>query len=101
VDAAAMFFVTDPARFDVLVTDNLFGDILTDLGAAISGGIGRADPTATVLSVALLLDHLGQGDQARRVEAAVAFDLATRDHAKPGSTKEIGDRLAALASQLA
>jgi 3-isopropylmalate dehydrogenase len=130
VDAAAMFFVTDPGRFDVMVTDNLFGDILTDLGAAISGGIGlaasgnldvsrtnpsmfepvhgsapdiagtgRADPTATVLSAALLLDHLGHGDQARRVEAAVAFDLATRDNAKPGSTVEIGDRLAALASQ--
>ncbi len=130
VDAAAMFFVADPGRFDVVVTDNLFGDILTDLGAAISGGIGlaasgnldvsrtnpsmfepvhgsapdiagtgKADPTATVLSVALLLDHLGHGDQARRVEAAVAFDLATRDSAKPGSTKEIGDRLAALASQ--
>jgi 3-isopropylmalate dehydrogenase len=130
VDAAAMFFVTDPARFDVVVTDNLFGDILTDLGAAVTGGIGlaasgnldvsrtnpsmfepvhgsapdiagtgRADPTATVLSVALLLDHLGHGDQARRVEAAVAFDLATRDHADPGSTDLIGDRLAALASQ--
>jgi 3-isopropylmalate dehydrogenase len=51
------------------------------------------------LSVALLLDHLGHGDQARRVEAAVAFDLATRDHADPGSTDLIGDRLAALASQ--
>jgi 3-isopropylmalate dehydrogenase len=130
VDAAAMFFVSDPARFDVVVTDNLFGDILTDLGAAISGGIGlaasgnldvsrtnpsmfepvhgsapditgtgRADPTATVLSAALLLDHLGHGDQARRVEAAVAFDLATRDDGKSGSTKEVGDRLAALASQ--
>jgi 3-isopropylmalate dehydrogenase len=130
VDAAAMYFVTDPARFDVLVTDNLFGDILTDLGAAVSGGIGlaasgnldvsrrnpsmfepvhgsapdiagtgRADPTATVLSVALLLDHLGHGDQARRVEAAVAFDLATRDHASPGRTAAIGDRLAALTSQ--
>jgi 3-isopropylmalate dehydrogenase len=130
VDAAAMFFVTDPGRFDVLVTDNLFGDILTDLGAAITGGIGlaasgnldvsrrnpsmfepvhgsapdiagtgRADPTATVLSVALLLDHLGHGDQARRVEAAVAFDLATRDHADPGGTDAIGARLAALASQ--
>jgi 3-isopropylmalate dehydrogenase len=130
VDAAAMFFVSDPSRFDVVVTDNLFGDILTDLGAAISGGIGlaasgnldvsgrnpsmfepvhgsapditgtgRADPTATILSVALLLDHLGHSDQAKRVEAAVAFDLATRDHANPGSTKEIGDRLAALASQ--
>src|SRR6266511_2600423 len=130
VDAAAMFFVADPGRFDVVVTDNLFGDILTDLGAAISGGIGlaasgnldvsrtnpsmfepvhgsapdiagtgKADPTATVLSVALLLDHLGHGDQARRVEAAVAFDLATRESAKPGSTKEIGDRLAELATR--
>ena len=130
VDAAAMFFVTDPGRFDVVVTDNLFGDILTDLGAAVSGGIGiaasgnldvsrtnpsmfepvhgsapdiagtgKADPTATVLSAALLLDHLGHGDQARRVEAAVAFDLATRDNSRPSSTKEIGDRLAALASQ--
>ena len=130
VDAAAMFFVTDPGRFDVIVTDNLFGDILTDLGAAVTGGIGlaasgnldvsrtnpsmfepvhgsapdiagtgRADPTATVLSVALLLDHLGHGDQARRVEAAVAFDLATRDHTDPGRTEAIGDRLAALTSQ--
>jgi 3-isopropylmalate dehydrogenase len=129
VDAAAMFFVTDPSRFDVVVTDNLFGDILTDLGAAISGGIGlaasgnldvsgrnpsmfepvhgsapdiartgTADPTATVLSVALLLDHLGRSDQARRIEAAVAFDLATRNHASPGRTQAIGDRLAALAS---
>jgi 3-isopropylmalate dehydrogenase len=130
VDAAAMFFVTDPGRFDVVLTDNLFGDILTDLGAAITGGIGlaasgnldvsrrnpsmfepvhgsapdiagtgRADPTATVLSVALLLDHLGQGDRGRRVEAAVAFDLATRDHTNPGRTESIGDRLAALTSQ--
>lgn len=130
IDAAAMFFVTDPGRFDVIVTDNLFGDIITDLGAAISGGIGlaasgnldvsgnnpsmfepvhgsapdiagtgRADPTAAVLSVALLLDHLGHSDQARRVEAAVAFDLATRNHALPGNTKAIGDRLAALTSQ--
>jgi 3-isopropylmalate dehydrogenase len=130
VDAAAMFFVSDPARFDVVVTDNLFGDILTDLGAAVTGGIGlaasgnldvsrtnpsmfepvhgsapdiagtgRADPTATVLSVGLLLDHLGHGDQARRVDAAVAFDLATRDHTDPGRTESIGDRLAALTSQ--
>ncbi len=129
VDAASMFFVTDPGRFDVVVTDNLFGDILTDLGAAISGGIGlaasgnldvsgrnpsmfepvhgsapdiartgTADPTATVLSVALLLDHLGHGDDARRIEAAVAFDLATRNHTSPGRTQAIGDRLAALAS---
>ncbi len=131
VDAAAMFFVTDPSRFDVIVTDNLFGDILTDLGAAITGGIGlaasgnldvsranpsmfepvhgsapdlvgqrRADPTATVLSVAMMLEHLGQFDHARRVEAAVAFDLATRNPARPSQTSEVGDRLAALASQL-
>ncbi|CAN5152246.1 3-isopropylmalate dehydrogenase [soil metagenome] len=130
VDAAGMFFVSDPARFDVIVTDNLFGDILTDLGAVITGGIGlaasgnldvsranpsmfepvhgsapdiagqaRADPTATILSVAMLLDHLGWHDQARRVEAAVAFDLATRNPARPGRTGEVGDRLAALVSQ--
>jgi 3-isopropylmalate dehydrogenase len=126
-----MFFVTDPGRFDVIVTDNMFGDILTDLGAAVTGGLGlaasanldvsrrnpsmfepvhgsapdiagqgTADPTATVLSVALLLDHLGLGEQARRVEAAVAFDLATRDAKVPGRTAEIGDRLAALTSKL-
>ncbi len=125
VDAAAMFFVTDPGRFDVVVTDNLFGDILTDLGAAIAGGIGLAasanldvsrtnpsmfepvhgsapdiagqgiaDPTAAVLSVALLLEHLGQPDAARRVEKAVSADLATRDRGQPASTSVIGDRLA-------
>jgi 3-isopropylmalate dehydrogenase len=42
VDAACIYFVQDPARYDVIVTDNLFGDILTDLGGAIAGGIGRA-----------------------------------------------------------
>jgi 3-isopropylmalate dehydrogenase len=109
VDAASMFLVTQPERFDVVVTDNLFGDILTDIGAAIGGGIGLAasgnidatrtnpsmfepvhgsapdiagkgiaDPTATVLSVALLLEHLGHGEAARRVEDAVAADLAGR-----------------------
>lgn len=131
VDAAAMFFVTDPSRFDVVVTDNMFGDILTDLGAAITGGLGlaasgnldvtrtnpsmfepvhgsapdiagthRADPTATILSVALLLDHLGRSDAARRVEAAVEFDLGTRGDPRGGrsSTPEIGDRIAALAA---
>ena len=95
VDAATIFLVTNPARFDVIVTDNLFGDILTDLAGAISGGIGlaasgninpdgafpsmfepvhgsapdiagqqKADPTAAILSVALLLDHLGLADAA-------------------------------------
>ena len=124
VDAATIFFVTDPQRFDVIVTDNLFGDILTDLAAAITGGIGlaasgninpsgeypsmfepvhgsapdiagqgKADPTATVLSVALLLEHLGHTDEAARIEAAVAADLRTRSGAR--STAEIGDALAA------
>jgi 3-isopropylmalate dehydrogenase len=129
IDAATIHMVTDPARFDVIVTDNLFGDILTDLVAAVTGGIGLAasgniditrrnpsmfepvhgsapdiagqgvaDPTAAVLSVALLLDHLGEHEAARRIEASVAFDLATRDHPSPGNTYAIGDRLAALVS---
>lgn len=129
VDAATIHLVTDPGRFDVIVTDNLFGDILTDLAAAITGGIGLAasgnldvtrrnpsmfepvhgsapdiagqgiaDPTAAVLSIGLMLAHLGMDEAARRVEAAVAFDLATRDHAHPGGTHAIGDRLAALVS---
>jgi 3-isopropylmalate dehydrogenase len=128
VDAASMFFVSDPGRFDVVVTDNLFGDIITDIAAAVTGGIGlaasgnidasgtnpsmfepvhgsapdiagqgMADPTAAVLSVALLLEHLGRADQARKVTAAVAFDLSTRDPQGPVRTKEVGDRLAALA----
>jgi 3-isopropylmalate dehydrogenase len=129
VDAASMFFVSDPGRFDVVVTDNLFGDILTDLGAAIAGGIGLAasgnldvsrtnpsmfepvhgsapdiagrgiaDPTATVLSVALLLGHLGYADAAARVESAVAADLAERAQLGARSTSEVGDALAARAA---
>jgi len=129
VDAATIHLVTDPGRYDVIVTDNLFGDILTDLAAAVTGGIGLAasgnldvtrrnpsmfepvhgsapdiagqgiaDPTAAVLSVALMLDHLGEPESARRIEASVAFDLATRDHQSPGATYAIGDRLAALVS---
>ena len=128
VDAASMFFVTDPGRFDVIVTDNLFGDIVTDLAAAVTGGIGLAasgnldasgtnpsmfepvhgsapdiagqgvaDPTATVLSVGLMLAHLGRADQARKVDAAVAFDVSTREQGVPVRTQEVGDRLAALA----
>ena len=123
VDAASMFFVTNPDRFDVVVTDNLFGDILTDIAAAICGGIGLAasgninptgkfpsmfepvhgsapdiagkgiaDPTATILSVAMLLDHLGLAEAAREVEMAVAADLRTRGDAKR-STREVGDAI--------
>ncbi|MFC6983459.1 3-isopropylmalate dehydrogenase [Streptomyces cirratus] len=124
VDAATIFFVTQPERFDVIVTDNLFGDILTDLAAAVTGGIGlaasgninptgafpsmfepvhgsapdiagtgKADPTATILSVALLLRHLGYEAQAVRIEEAVSADLAERDGTFR-STDAIGDALA-------
>ena len=109
VDAAAMFMVTQPQRYDVVVTDNLFGDILTDVAAAVTGGIGLAasgsinpdrvhpsmfepvhgsapdiagrgvaDPAAAVLSVALLLDHLGHPEAAQRVSEAVGAELAGR-----------------------
>jgi 3-isopropylmalate dehydrogenase len=125
VDAATIFMVQDPARFDVIVTDNLFGDILTDLAAAITGGIGlaasgninpdrtapsmfepvhgsapdiagqeKADPTATVLSVAMMLEHLGLPDAAAQVEGAVADDLASRGGARRRTT-EVGDAIAA------
>jgi 3-isopropylmalate dehydrogenase len=132
VDAASMFFVTDPGRFDVVVTDNMFGDILTDIGAAITGGIGLAasgnldpsgahpsmfepvhgsapdiagqgiaDPTATVLSVAMLLEHLGHTQEAAKVEAAVAASLVRRAGDPAGTrvaTRERGEALAALAA---
>jgi 3-isopropylmalate dehydrogenase len=126
VDAAAMFLVTQPQRYDVVVTDNLFGDILTDIAAAVTGGIGLAasgcinperaypsmfepvhgsapdiagkgvaDPAAAVLSVALLLDHLGHPEAAGRVAEAVAAELASRTPGASVRTAEVGDRLAA------
>jgi 3-isopropylmalate dehydrogenase len=127
VDAAAMFLVTQPQRYDVIVTDNLFGDILTDIAAAVTGGIGLAasgcinperrypsmfepvhgsapdiagkgiaDPVAAVLSISLLLDHLGHPEQARRVAEAVAAELSGRTAGVELRTAEIGDRLAQL-----
>ncbi|HPB72716.1 MAG TPA: 3-isopropylmalate dehydrogenase, partial [Phycicoccus sp.] len=126
VDAATIFMATDPGRFDVIVTDNLFGDIITDIAAAISGGIGlaasgninpsgehpsmfepvhgsapdiagqgKADPTAAILSVSMLLAHLGHAEPAARIEAAVAADLAQRGSAVR-STAQVGDAIAAL-----
>jgi 3-isopropylmalate dehydrogenase len=126
VDAAAMFFVNSPERFDVVVSDNLFGDILTDISAAICGGIGLAasgninptrefpsmfepvhgsapdiagknlaDPTATVMSVAMLLEHMGLDEAAREIEVAVSADLLSRGD-KKRSTTEVGDALVAL-----
>lgn len=128
IDAATIFFVTDPARFDVIVTDNLFGDILTDLAAAISGGIGlaasgninptnafpsmfepvhgsapdiagqqKADPTAAILSVGLLLEHFGYAEDAARINDAVAADLSERGSASR-RTSEIGDAIVARLS---
>ncbi len=104
VDAAAMWLVKAPERFDVVVTTNLFGDILSDAAAGLVGGLGVApsanigpdvavfepvhgsapdiagqgiaNPVGAVLSAALLLDHLGERDAARRVEAAVEATLA-------------------------
>jgi 3-isopropylmalate dehydrogenase len=124
VDAASMFFVSNPGRFDVVVTDNLFGDILTDIAAAVCGGIGLAasgninptgafpsmfepvhgtapdiagkgiaDPTATILSVAMLLNHLGYAEAGAKVEAAVAADLKSRSSDR--STSQIGDAITA------
>jgi 3-isopropylmalate dehydrogenase len=121
VDAACIYFVESPGRYDVLVTDNLFGDILTDLGAAVCGGIGRAasanlnpartgpslfepvhgsapdiagtgraDPTAAVISAAMMLEFLGEGDAASRITKALESLPAS-----PGaSTEEIGDAIA-------
>jgi len=128
VDAATIFLVTNPGRFDVIVTDNLFGDILTDLAGAVTGGIGlaasgninpdgafpsmfepvhgsapdiagqqKADPTAAILSVALLLDHLGLRDESARVIRAVEADIAARG-SQARATAEIGD---AIVSRLA
>jgi 3-isopropylmalate dehydrogenase len=125
VDAATIHLVTDPGRFDVIVTDNLFGDIITDLAAAVCGGIGLAasgnidatrtnpsmfepvhgsapdiagqgiaDPTAAIISVALLLSHIGEDDAAARVDKAVEQHLATRGDQKLSST-QVGDRIAA------
>jgi 3-isopropylmalate dehydrogenase len=123
VDAASMFLVTQPERFDVIVTDNLFGDILTDLGAAVAGGIGlaasgninpegtapsmfepvhgsapdiagqqKADPTAAILSAAMLCEHLGLVAEAVRIEQAVADDLVERQGAWAArTTVEVGD----------
>ena len=126
MDAASMYFVTAPQQFDVIVTDNLFGDILTALGAAIAGGIGlaasasinperiapsmfepvhgsapdiagkqKADPTAAIISAAMLCDHLGLAAEKTKIEQAVADDLVERQGAWAArSTPEIGDDIA-------
>jgi 3-isopropylmalate dehydrogenase len=125
IDAATIYMVTDPSRYDVIVTDNLFGDIITDIAAAVSGGIGlaasgnidatgtnpsmfepvhgsapdiagqgKADPTAAILSVELMLRHLGHDAEADRIDQAVAADLAGRQD-QPVTTDEVGTRIRA------
>jgi 3-isopropylmalate dehydrogenase len=126
MDAAAVYFLTEPDRFDVILTDNMFGDILTAVGAAVAGGIGlaasasinpgrnapstfepahgsapdiagkqQADPTAAILSAAMLCEHLGLSAEAARIEQAVSDDLLERQGAwSPRSTPEIGDDIA-------
>ncbi|MGV2983518.1 3-isopropylmalate dehydrogenase [Microbacterium sp. AGC85] len=124
VDAATIFLVTNPSRFDVIVTDNLFGDILTDLAGAVTGGIGlaasgninpdgtfpsmfepvhgsapdiagqqKADPTAAILSVALLLDHLGLAQESDRLTRAIEADIAARAGSR--TTSQTGDAIIA------
>jgi len=125
IDATTIFLVTNPSRFDVIVTDNLFGDIITDLAGAIGGGIGLAasanlnpsgdfpsmfepvhgsapdiagkniaDPTAAILSAALLLQHTGFATQAAAIHAAALEDIAARD-GSPRSTTDIGSAISA------
>lgn len=127
VDAAAMKLVRAPESFDVLVSTNLFGDILSDLMAGLTGGLGIApsanvgeeyaifepvhgsapdiadkgvaNPTATFLTAAMLLDHLGERDAASRVEAAVDAALAggelTPDLGGTASTESFTDAVIA------
>jgi 3-isopropylmalate dehydrogenase len=121
IDAACIHFVTSPQRYDVIVTDNLFGDIITDLAGAVAGGIGRAasanlnpartgpslfepvhgsapdiagtntaDPTAAIISMAMLLEFLGETGPAGRITKAVEGDAPTRQR----STTEVGDAIA-------
>ncbi len=125
IDAATIYMVTKPQEYDVIVTDNLFGDILTDLAGAVTGGIGLAasgnidpsrknpsmfepvhgsapdiagqgiaDPCAAILSVALMLRHLGDDANAERIEAAVLAEAGARDGG-PVKTAEVGDRVVA------
>ena len=125
IDAATIYMVTKPQDYDVIVTDNLFGDILTDLAGAVTGGIGLAasgnidpsrknpsmfepvhgsapdiagqgiaDPCAAILSVALMLRHLGDDANAERIEAAVLAEAGSRDGGSV-KTAEVGDRVVA------
>ncbi|HLI15398.1 MAG TPA: 3-isopropylmalate dehydrogenase [Acidimicrobiales bacterium] len=125
VDAACIYLVEDASRYDVVVTDNLFGDILTDLAAAVTGGIGLAasanlnpartgpsifepvhgaahdiagknlaNPLAAIRSAAMMLEHLGEAEAARRIERAVLETQGSLAAAPARTTSEIGDAVA-------
>jgi 3-isopropylmalate dehydrogenase len=131
VDACTMYMVTKPKVYDVIVTTNMFGDIITDLGAAIQGGMGMAasgninptkqtasmfepvhgsapdiagkgyaNPIATFLSVAMMLDFLGQPQAAAAINQACRDVVAdkknhTRDLGGTASTSQVGDAVCA------
>ncbi|MCI0490409.1 MAG: 3-isopropylmalate dehydrogenase [Blastocatellia bacterium] len=111
VDVLAMWMILDPGRFDVIVTNNLFGDIITDLGAALQGGLGMAasgnihpgrvslfepvhgsapqfagknvsNPIASCLTAAMMLDYLGMREAARAIEGAVEKAVALGETTK-------------------
>jgi 3-isopropylmalate dehydrogenase len=117
VDATAMFMVLNPAQFDVIVTNNLFGDILTDIGAALQGGLGMAasgnihpgrvslfepvhgsapplagrgvaNPVGSILTTAMMLEYLGHGEASRAVERAVSECVVARE-----TTRDLGGEL--------
>ena len=127
VDAMSLFLVQRPQTFDVVVTENMFGDVISDLAAGLIGGMGMApsgdigpkyavfqpshgsapdiagkgiaNPVATILSAAMMLDWLGDAASARRIDAAVAKVFAdprnrTRDMGGALTTREMGDRIA-------
>jgi isocitrate dehydrogenase (NAD+) len=128
IDNLCMELALDPSRFDVLVMENLFGDVISDLCAGLVGGLGLvpganigeryavfeavhgsapdiagkgvANPIAIIRSAALLLDHIGHREAARRVEAAVERTLAarrglTRDLGGQGTTRSLTDAIIA------
>src|SRR5262249_18783153 len=130
VDAAAMTMVRDPNRLDVLVTENLYGDILSDLGAGLVGGLGIvpganigdeaavfeavhgsapdiagkgfANPTALIQSAVMMLRHLGEGAQADRIERALT-EVYRRGEVRTrdlGGTASTGDFTSALVAEM-
>jgi len=106
IDAACMEFIRRPEMFDVVVASNLFGDILTDIGAMISGSLGlaaSANPMAQILTAAMMLRHLGEAAAADSVQAAVLRlledgDVITPDLGGRASTQAVGDAVAEMVS---